>query len=225
MSETETTDQLEIGKPERERFMDNSNSKQRVRRIAIDPDPKGDRKSVGGADHDDWNDWLVQNTAAALPIDQRDEAAAVGATVALYSGMIDLKPADPIEGVLISQLMTANQASLSLYRRAWAQPPEYLEARFRYLALADKAARTTMMLTERLDNHRNKGKQQIVVQHTTTVNANQAVVTDSVNTGKTKEADSSAMLLAATTERPMKVLETEKQNEAVPVAGGGTKAE
>ncbi len=30
------------------------------------------------------------------------------------------------------------------------------------------------MLTERLDHHRNQGKQQIVVQHTTTVNADQA---------------------------------------------------
>jgi hypothetical protein len=27
-----------------------------------------------------------------------------------YSGMIDMKPADPIVGMLISQLMVANQA-------------------------------------------------------------------------------------------------------------------
>src|SRR4029453_16828254 len=58
------------------------------------------------------------------------------------------------------------------------------------ITLADKAARTAMMLTERLDHHRNQGKQQIVVQHTTTVNANQAVVTDSVVTGKKNEASS-----------------------------------
>jgi hypothetical protein len=42
--------------------------------------------------------------------------------------MIDLKPADPVEGILISQLTAANQASLTMYRRAWAQPAEYLEA-------------------------------------------------------------------------------------------------
>ena len=42
----------------------------------------------------------------------------------------------------------------------------------KYLQLADKAARTVAMLTERLDHHRNRGQQQIVVQHTTTVNAN-----------------------------------------------------
>jgi hypothetical protein len=62
--------------------------------------------------------------------------------------------------------------------RAWAQPSEYFEARTRYLALADKAARTVVMLTERLDHHRGRGQQKIVVQHTTTtVNADQAVVT------------------------------------------------
>jgi hypothetical protein len=202
--------------------MNKNNSKGRVRYIAIDPNPSGDGKSIGGADHDDWNDWLGQNTAAALPIDQRDEVTAVKATVALYSGMIDLKPTDPIEGILMSQIMVAHQASLSMYRRAWAQPPEYLEARLRYLSAADKAARTAMMLTERLDNHRNKGKQQIVVQHTTTVNANQAVVTDSVVTGKSNE--SSAKLLAATTENPMEIFGADKQGETTLVRGGGTKA-
>jgi hypothetical protein len=50
--------------------------------------------------------------------------------------MIDLKPTDPIEGILISQIMAAHEASLSLYRRAWARPPEYLETRLKYVALA-----------------------------------------------------------------------------------------
>jgi hypothetical protein len=82
-----------------------------------------------------------------------------------------------------------------------------------------------MMLTERLDNHRNQGKQQIIVQHTTTVNANQAVVSDSVVTGKNNETASSAKLLAATTtEGSMEILETEKQNETVPAWRGVGKA-
>jgi hypothetical protein len=62
------------------------------------------------------------------------------------------------------------------------------------------------------------------VQHTTTVNANQAVVTDSVVTGKKNEAASSAKLLAAVTDKPMEIIEAEKQNEAVPVGGRDTKA-
>ena len=91
----------------------------------------------------------------------------------------------------------------------------------KYLAQADKAARTAMMLTERIDHHRNQGKQQIVVQHTTTVNADQAVITDSVVTGKNNEA-SSAKLLAAVTDKPMEILDP-AQKKAVPV-GGGTKS-
>jgi hypothetical protein len=31
-----------------------------------------------------------------------------------------MKPTDPIEGVLIAQLVVANEAALDLYRRAWA---------------------------------------------------------------------------------------------------------
>ena len=148
-------------------------SKKIVRHMRIAADPKGHRKEIGGADYDDWNDWLALTTSLALPVDQNDETDAVRATTAVYSGMIDLKPADPIEGILISQLMAASQASLSLYRRGWAQPPEYLEAGLRYVALGDKASRTVAMLTERLDQHRGRGQQQIVVKHVT-VNADQA---------------------------------------------------
>ena len=36
--------------------------KERVRTIAVDPCPKGHRKAVGGAEHDEWNDWLVTAT-------------------------------------------------------------------------------------------------------------------------------------------------------------------
>jgi hypothetical protein len=56
------------------------------------------------------------------------------------------------------------------------------------------------------------------------VNANQAVVTDSVVTGKKNEAAPSTKLLAAVTDKPMEIIEAvEKQKETVPVVGGGTK--
>ena len=77
------------------------------------------------------------------------------------------------------------------------------------------------MLTERLDHYRNRGQQQIVVQHTTTVNADQALITDRVVTGKNNEAASSAKLITAVTDKPMKIIEP-MQKEAVP--GGGRKA-
>lgn len=109
-----------------------------------------------------------------------------------------------------------------MYRRAWQQPPEYFEARTRYLALADKATRTVTLLTERLDQHRSRGQRQIVVKHVT-VNADQAVVTDSVVSGKSSEGLSSAKLVATPTEGPMPIIDPHA-TESVPVAGGGTKA-
>ena len=197
--------------------MSKHNSKEIVHQIAVDPDPKGKLKSIGGAEHDDWNDRLAISIARALPIDQRDKNEATKAITAVYSGMIDLKPADPVEGILISQLMAANQASLSMYRRAWAQPAEYLEARLRYLALADKAARTVSMLTERLDHHRGPGQQQIAVKHVT-VNADQVVVTDQVVAGdRSTPAQPSPALLTANAEVPMQNLGEVIQAEPVPV--------
>jgi hypothetical protein len=187
--------------------MSRNKSKETARHIALDPDPKGKLKSIGGAVHADWNDWLALSTAGSLPIDQRNEAAAIKATVAVFSGMIDLKPMDPIEGILISQLMAANQASLSMYRRAWAQPPEYFEARLRYLALADKAARTVATLTERLDQHRGRGQQQIVVKHVT-VNADQALVTDTVVAGKPQGGSLSLRAVPTdVADKPMPILD------------------
>jgi hypothetical protein len=133
-----------------------------------------------------------------------------------------MAPADPIEGVLISQIAIANEAALSMYRRAWACPPDhYFEAHTKYLQLADNASRTVAVLTERLDHHRGRGPQQIVVKHVT-VNADQAVVADSVTTAKTDDLVSAAALLPATIDQPMPNLES-SQKEVLPVQGGGTK--
>ena len=118
-----------------------------------------------------------------------------------------MNPTDPIEGMLISQLVVANEAALSLYRRAWACV-DYFDAHTKYLHLADKASRTVALLSERLDHHRGRGQQQIIVKHVT-VNADQAVVTDQIVSGK------DAALLTSGTEKPMENLEP-AQKEAVP---------
>ena len=130
---------------------------------------------------------------------------------------MDIAPADPIEGILIAQLMAANEASLAMYRKGWAQPPEYFEARTKYLQLADKAARTVMMLTERLDHHRGRGQQQITVKHVTTnnVTADQAIIAESVTTGAGRAV--SPALLAASSVTPMPILDEARQPDPVGV--------
>jgi hypothetical protein len=79
--------------------------------------------------------------------------------------------------------------------------------------IADKASRTVAMLTERLDQHRGRGHQQIVVKHVT-VNADQAMVADSMN-----DAVSAAKLVPATVDQPMPNIGP-SQKESVPVEGG-----
>ncbi|HJZ70070.1 MAG TPA: hypothetical protein VKF81_18230, partial [Blastocatellia bacterium] len=113
----------------------------------LDPNPKGTMKAVAGADHDEWNLRQANLILAALPGKWDHEA-----NTAILCGMADMKPADPIEGILIGQIIDANEAALSLYRRAWAcDPADYFEAHTKYLQLADKASRTVALLTERLD--------------------------------------------------------------------------
>jgi hypothetical protein len=191
-------------------------------RIEIHAAPKGEWKALGGSDRDQWNERLSDLVIGALPVRQTNAEAVSYAGSAVAAGIVDMKPADPVEGILISQLVVANEAALKLYQLAWLNNAEYFEASAKYLQLANNATRTVAMLTERLDHHRNRGQQQIVVQHTTTVNANQAVVTDSVVTGKKNEAAPSAKLLAAVTDKPMAILEP-MQKETVPVGGGGAK--
>jgi hypothetical protein len=189
--------------------------------IQIEHSPKGKWKVVGGGDRDQWNDRLLNLVTRALPVDQYNADAVSHAGSAVAAGTVDMNLADPIEGILVAQLVVANEAALSMYRRAWACPPDhYFEAHTKYLQLADKASRTVARLTERLDQHRGRGHQQIVVKHVT-VNADQAMVAESIVAGNVPREETS--LLAATgADSPMQILEP-TQKEAVPT-GGGTKS-
>jgi hypothetical protein len=184
--------------------------KPRTINLMLQSDPKqSNLKPLGGGNADEWNRRLNDLTVNALPIaHSRNSEAITTAAVAVCRGTMDIGPADPVEGILIAQLMAANEASLAMYSKAWAQPPEYFQARTKYLQLADKAARTVMMLTERLDHHRGRGQQQITVKHVTTnnVTADQAIIADSVTTGGGARNVASPALLAASSEMPMPFL-------------------
>jgi hypothetical protein len=199
-------------------------AKEEVRMLELDPNPKGKLKMLGGSFSDDWNMRLVNLVGNSLPIDQSNRGLANEATKAVCQATADISPADPIEGILIAQLMAANEASLAMYRKGWAQPPEYFQARTKYLQLADKAARTVMLLTERLDHHRGRGQQQITVKHVTTnnVTAEQAIIADSVTTGGSARGNVSPALLAVSPEAPMSVLDQKRLPELV--RGGGSAA-
>jgi hypothetical protein len=198
--------------------------KEEVRTLALDPNPKGQLKILGGGRADEWNMRLVNLVGGSLPLDHSNREASSEAITAVCQATADIAPADPIEGILIAQLMAANEASLAMYRKGWAQPPEFFEARTKYLQLADKAARTVVLLTERLDHHRGRGQQQITVKHVTTnnVTADQAIIADSVTTGGGARNMAPA-LLTANSEAPMPILSEARLPDPVGV-GRGTKS-
>ena len=134
---------------------------------------------------DEWNKRLSDITVNALPIaHSKNKDAITEACLAVSYGVMDMAPADPVEGILIAQLMAANEAALAMYQKGWAQPPEYFQTRTKYLAACRQGCPDVMMLTERFDHHRGRGQQQITVKHVTTnnVTADQAIIADSVTT-------------------------------------------
>jgi hypothetical protein len=196
----------------------------KVRSITLNPKPKGEFKLLGGSQADDWNLRLLNSVGGSLPINHSDAKKSNEAITAVCQAMVDIAPADPVEGILIAQLMAASEASLAMYRKGWNNVPEYFEAGTKYLQMADKAARTVVLLTERLDHHRGRGQQQITVKHVTTnnVTADQAIIAESVTTGAGRNVASPA-LLAVSSEAPMPILSETRLPDAVGV-GGGTKS-
>jgi len=88
--------------------------------IGIDPAPKGEWKVLGGGDRDQWNERLLNLVTRALPVNQTNVEAISKAASGVFSGVVDMKPADPIEGMLLSQIVVANEAAMNLYRLGWA---------------------------------------------------------------------------------------------------------
>jgi hypothetical protein len=137
-------------------------------------------KQLGGGQNDDWNNRLANRVLNALPGLKNPEAQ-YSAANATFAGLIDMNPRNPMEGMIIGQIIAAHETATELYRRAWLADQSF-EARTKFLTLADKSARTVAVLTEALDRHRNRGQQTVTVKHVT-VNAEQAVVADQVVTG------------------------------------------
>jgi hypothetical protein len=87
----------------------------------LNPKPKGEFKLLGGSLADDWNMRLLNNVGGAVPVNHSDAKVSNDAITAVCQAMVDIAPADPIEGILIAQLMAASEASLAMYRKGWAE--------------------------------------------------------------------------------------------------------
>jgi hypothetical protein len=151
-----------------------------------DQNPVSRLKALGGGDCDQWNSRISQRLFLAMPGVNVENAKEAGQ--ATLSGLIDIKSTDPIEGMLAAQIIAAHEAAMHLRQLAW-HPEQSFEAVTKFLELAEKAARTVGILSERLDQHRGRGQQQITVKHVT-VNADQALVADNINTGRASQKGS-----------------------------------
>jgi hypothetical protein len=133
-----------------------------------------------------------------------------------------IEPRDQVEAMLAAQMAATHNAMMTFARRL--NHAENIPQQDSAEKAFNKLARTFTSQMETLKRYRSEGQQKILVQHTTTVNADQAVITDRVVTGKNNEVAPSAKLITAATDKPMELIEAQKPKEAVPVGGGGAKA-
>jgi len=148
----------------------------------------------------------------------------------MLSVVKSFEPKDQVEAMLAAQMAAVHMATMTFARRLAHVDniPQQDSAERAF----NKLARTFAAQMEALKRYRSGGPQQIVVKHIT-VNADQAVVTDQVVTGKpatdvvqaciqeiTSRGVPSPALLTAGAEKPMPMLVEPIQHEPVTVRGG-----
>jgi hypothetical protein len=168
--------------------------------------PVSRSKALGGGDCGQWNSRITELLFMAMPGINMENAETTGQ--AILSGLLDFNSTDPTEGMLAAQMIAAHEASMRLRQLAWL-PEQSFEATTKFLELAEKAARTVGILSERLDQHRGRGQQQITVKHVT-VNADKALVADNITTGtpsQSSPARTPGNLLTTGRQKAMEILD------------------
>ena len=136
---------------------------------------KPEFKQLGGSDSDHFNQMLATQTLATLWVANSDDEQRNRQYLAATATMIGAKPADELEGMLISQMIACHAASLECYRRAMLAEQSF-EGRQANLSAANKLSRTYTMLLDALSKHRGKGQQVVRVEHVTVQAGGQAIV-------------------------------------------------
>jgi hypothetical protein len=151
----------------------------KFRTVVVDHSKKrGEVKAIGGSMDDDFNNVLARQAIDAQwyhvndPKEGHDQI--VGQALAF---MLHSKPADEIEGMLLTQMLAMHAAAMECSRRAMI-PQQMPQHRDQNLNAATKASRTFLMQVEALQRYRGKGtEQRVTVQHQhINLTADQAVV-------------------------------------------------
>jgi hypothetical protein len=134
----------------------------------------GRLKRIGGSLNEDWNNRVLNQTAATLPFAPDDEAR-IAQSRATISGLLGIEPGDEIEGMIAAQLIAGHNAAMECYRRS-ILPGQIFDYRRENLNQASKLSRTFATLVEALNRHRGKGQQKVVVEHVHVHKGGQAIV-------------------------------------------------
>jgi hypothetical protein len=194
---------------------------QQDRKIQLSADGEGTLKSVGGSRFDEFVNVCVADAIGNSQwLKHKSPERQAEITQAALCGVVGIAPRDEIEGLLATHMMMVHAASTECYRRAML-PEQPVEGRRSNLLLANKLTRTMTVLVESLARHRGKGAQTVVVKHVT-VNADQAVVADTVTTGggTAKIGDQPHAKQLADASKSALPSTVEAIRDAVPISGG-----
>jgi hypothetical protein len=129
---------------------------------------------VSGCASGDFTEMLLGRILKAMP--RYVDISETRQALAVARALVDSGPRDPLEGMLIGQLVALHEAAMESLRRAMAGgvPPELRELN---LASATRLTRSYAGLLEALDRHRGNGRPQVVrVERVTVESGAQAIV-------------------------------------------------
>ncbi|WP_247971256.1 hypothetical protein [Bradyrhizobium sp. 195] len=142
--------------------------------IDLEESLKGAMRAIGGSKSDGWNEIVASqatNTVWKTGNEILDNERANG----VLTGLICMKPRDEFEGMLIAQMVAAQNAAMECYKRAMV-PGQIFQWHQESLNQANKLSRTFATLLEALNRHRGKGQQKVTVEHVHVHAGGQAVV-------------------------------------------------
>lgn len=179
-------------------------------------------RAISGVDDLEFTLNLMGQVFAALwqtnsDCDKRERDGTLAA-------MIDIKPRDALEGMLIGQAIASHNAAMECYRRAMINEQTF-EGRRENLNQANKLSRTFAALIEALDRHRGKGQQRITVEHVNVHPGGQAIVgavTSRRESPKSKEQTGATREITHEPSTPLRSPDPEW--EVMPIASGAGKA-
>lgn len=118
---------------------------------------------------------MLYSVLKMLLSDEGDPAQTKRKVSRFFSAMAGLKPQDPFEGLLISQMVTTYEASMDCFRMAVSNK-KFPEVFFKLQNQGVKLMRLYCQQLESLDKHRRKGKQSMTIEHVHVQSGGQAVI-------------------------------------------------